>query len=124
MEIARIVFFDVEPCIQRFHRIPAGIIGATISFEYAGSMWKNLTKTVIFRYFTRICGEDRTYSYKIENAGDTVTIPPVAVNSPRTLLQVGVYATDEEGKTVIPTIWADIGTVWDAATPELAITVE
>lgn len=125
MEIAHLTLFDVEPLIHRKHQIPAGIIGATISIDYAGSMWEGLKKTVIFRKCVPGCkhfpdDHDYYYSYKVEDTGDTVTIPEEAVNQPRVLLQVGVYGTDEEGKIAIPTIWADVGTVRDAAAPDLA----
>ena len=114
MEIARIAFFDVTPTIYSHYPIPAGIVGATIKIEYPGEMWKNLTKTVIFRKYYGTGKERYSAYYTVEDAGNIVTIPKELVIMPRTLVQVGACGKDEEGKIVIPTIWVDLGVVRDS----------
>ena len=83
--------------------IPRGIIGAKVQFEYADPMWDGLTKTVVFR-----AGD---VTKDVLNAGDLVDIPPEVVSEVGIILKVGIYG---EG---IPTLWADLGRVRDAADP-------
>lgn len=108
MEIAKVSVNGV--CARAVERriIPMGIIGATVSFEYTDPMWNNLKKTVVFR---------GAVTRDVLDAGEKVTIPTETVSLPRVLLQVGIYGTDVNGALAIPTLWADIGLVRDAADP-------
>lgn len=88
--------------------IPAGIVGAQVSFSFTDPKWDNLTKTVVFKAFG-------TRDVILE--GDTVRIPQEVVSRKDVRLLVGVYGTDAENAIAIPTLWADLGTVRNAADP-------
>lgn len=72
------------------------------------SDWVGLQKTVVFTngIETRdvILSEDECY------------IPHEVLATPRVRVRVGVYGTDGD-RLVLPTIWADLGRVHDAAEP-------
>lgn len=88
--------------------IPAGIIGAQVQFDYAADLWAGLHKTVVFR-----CEVTKD----VITDADVVTIPSEVVAKHGYPLRVGVYGVDADGNIAIPTIWADLGTVRDAADP-------
>lgn len=108
MEIAKIQVSGVNAQTVSCEIIPAGIIGATVAFEYTDAMWAGLTKTVVFK---GCCTKD------ILNAGASVTIPAEVVAKPGTRIQVGVYGVDAEGNIAIPTLWASLGVTKDATDP-------
>lgn len=108
MEIAKVCVNGVCARAVEVKKIPMGIIGATVSFEYDDPMWDSLTKTVVFR---------GAMTRDVVDAGEQVAIPAETVSQPRVLLQVGVYGTDADGNIAIPTLWADLGIVRDAADP-------
>lgn len=109
MEIARIKVIGVRAVAVTCREIPRGIIGATISIEYGDAMWDALSKTVVFS------GSGMTKD--ILDAGETVTVPVEVVSRASSYLRVGVYGTDAENNIAIPTIWADLGKIQDAANP-------
>lgn len=88
--------------------IPAGIIGAQIEFEYAEDVWHGLHKTVVFR---------GPVTKDVITDANIVTIPTEVAEKPFSLLSVGVYGVDVDGNLAIPTIWADLGLVREAANP-------
>ena len=88
--------------------IPAGIVGAQVEFEYAEDIWKGLHKTVVFR---------GPVTKDVVTDANIVTIPTEVAEKPFSLLSVGVYGVDVEGNLAIPTIWADLGLVREAASP-------
>lgn len=88
--------------------IPAGIIGAQVEFEYAEDIWQGLSKTVVFR---------GPVTKDVVTDANIVTIPQEVTEKPMSLLSVGVYGVDADGNLAIPTIWADLGFVRDAANP-------
>lgn len=108
MEIAKIQVSGVNAQTVSCEVIPAGIIGATVAFEYTDAMWAGLTKTVVFK---GCCTKD------ILNAGASVTVPAKVVAKPGTRIQVGVYGVDAEGNIAIPTLWASLGVTKDATDP-------
>lgn len=89
--------------------IPKGIIGAEVRFMYTDPLWDTLQKTVVFS-----CGG---ITKDILNAGNTVEIPAEIVAQQHHIVKVGIYGTDADGKIAIPTLWADLGMVRDAADP-------
>lgn len=108
MNIATVAVNGVRACVGSCSPIPAGIIGATVTFEHKDAMWDGLNKTVVF------CG---AVTRDVLNAGDVVTIPAEVVAKPGRVLRVGIYGTDAEGVIAIPTLWADLGFVRHAADP-------
>ena len=108
MDIAKVKVSGVKAQTIWCETIPAGIIGATVTFEYTDPMWDNLTKTVVFR---------GCYTKDIINAGDSVDIPPDVVAKPGVRLTVGVYGVDAENNIAIPTLWANLNVTRDAADP-------
>lgn len=108
MEIAKIQVSGVTAQTVSCKDIPAGIIGATVTFDYTDAMWDGLIKTVVFR---GCCTKD------VLNAGASVTIPAEVVAKSGVRIHVGVYGVDTEGNVAIPTLWANLGVVSNAADP-------
>lgn len=88
--------------------IPAGIIGAQVQFDYAADLWAGLHKTVVFR---------GAVTKDVITDAEVVTIPAEVVAKQGVALRLGVYGVDADGNIAIPTLWADLGTVRDAADP-------
>lgn len=95
--------------------IPAGIIGAQVELEYSEDIWHGLSKTVVFR---------GPVTKDVVTDANIVTIPQEVTEKPMSLLSVGVYGVDADGNLAIPTIWADLGLVRDAANPSGDITTD
>lgn len=101
MEIAKIKVTDVRAETVSALDIPCGIVGATVSFEF-GPEWADLTKNVVF-----IGAKDVAFM----NVENTVHLPAEVVAVPNINVKVGVVGVDADNKIVIPTLWADLGTV-------------
>lgn len=108
MNIANVKINGVEAVVGQLSPIPAGIVGATVSFQYDDNIWSGLRKTVVFR---------SVVIRDVIDAGAVVTIPPEVVAEGYTTLRVGVYGVDAQGTVVIPTLWAELGQVLPAADP-------
>ena len=91
-------------------KIPQGIVGATVEFDYTDPMWAGLKKTVIFW---------SSAVKDILDVGESVVVPPEVVAKAGCRLRVGIYGVDLSGKMVIPTLWADLGPVMSSANPGL-----
>ena len=91
-------------------KIPQGIVGATVEFDYADPMWAGLKKTVIFW---------SSAVKDILDVGESVVVPPEVVAKAGCRLRVGIYGEDLYGNVVIPTLWADLGLVMSSANPGL-----
>lgn len=91
-------------------KIPQGIVGATVEFDYADPMWAGLKKTVIFW---------SSAVKDILDVGESVVVPPEVVAKAGCRLRVGIYGVDLSGKMVIPTLWADLGPIEGSADPSL-----
>ena len=89
-------------------KIPMGIIGAEVVIRFSQE-WDGLTKTVVFR-----AGD---VTKDVLNVQDTVVIPAECAQVVGTALDVGVYGTDADDLVAIPTLWATLGTVYDATDP-------
>lgn len=87
-------------------KIPKGIVGAVIEVTF-GSEWSGLTKTAVFQ---------GAVTKDVLDVGKTITIPAECVDQRGHRLRVGFYGVADE-TLVIPTVWADLGTVQDAADP-------
>lgn len=108
MELAKIEVRGTCAKVIYSRDIPKGIVGATITIKYLDHMWDNLVKTVVFR---------GCVTRDVIDAGEVVTIPHEVVERSSTPLIVGISGTDAANNLVIPTFWADLGIVQDAADP-------
>lgn len=106
MEIAKVKVTGTRAYTTEALDIPQGIVGATVSFDF-GPEWAGLTKNVVFVGVT---------DKEILNIQDSVYLPPEVVSTPNIIVKVGVVGVDGNKKMVIPTLWADLGTV-KPATP-------
>jgi hypothetical protein len=90
---------DVKP-------ITRGLTGAVVEFHYADPLWEDLVKKVAFEG-----------AVTVESICETDIVPlPVEVTSQKNVaVRVGITGVSQDGLTVIPTVWADLGTVWDSA---------
>lgn len=71
--------------------------------------WSGLAKIAVFRaYDTQI---------DIAVTGSSVEIPVNVLLKPNVHLLFGLYGVSSDGKTVIPTVWADLGIIQPAANP-------
>lgn len=108
MNIATIRVTGVKAQTLMSSLIPAGIVGATVSFDFADPQWEGLTKTAVFQgCVTR----DRLIT------DNTVVIPAETVAQCGPKLMVGVYGVNADNQLVIPTMWATLGSIRDAADP-------
>lgn len=106
MVIAKICVDGVTAVASGLSKIPKGIIGATIEVTF-GSSWDGLSKTAVIR---------GAVTKDVLDVDNVVEIPAECVAMTGYNLKVGFYGT--AGDTVaIPTIWADLGMVTDAADP-------
>ena len=96
---AKAVAIDVQP-------IPRGITGAVVEFIYDDDLWAGLTKKVSFRGTSKT---EKVYG------SDTVPFPAEVAQREKAWVSVGVTGVSADGEMVIPTLWADLGTVVDSA---------
>ena len=106
MVIAKIYVSGARATVYGLQKIPSGIVGAAIELSF-GNDWDGLTKTAVFR---------GVVTKDVIITGNRITIPAECVAEPGHRLQVGFYGVRDETK-VIPTIWADLGAILDAADP-------
>lgn len=104
MVIAKIYVDGVSAKVTDLQKIPKGIAGAVIEVTYAAN-WEGLTKTAVFA---------GAVTRDVLNADGAVVIPAEVVDRSGYRLKVGFYGTSN---VIIPTLWADLGTVQDAADP-------
>ena len=110
MDVAIIEVSGILATTTWTRAIPSGIIGARILFRYTDPEWDNLVKNVIIRHG----GTTRM----IIDATNVVELPKELVEVPSAQpVWVGVYGVSPDGSTAIPTLWAPIGIVRNAADP-------
>lgn len=108
MIVAKIKVDGVSATADYRKTITAGMIGAQVQFDYVADLWAGLHKTVVFR---------GAVTKDVITDAEVVTIPAEVVAKHGYPLRVGVYGVDADGNIAIPTIWADLRTVRDAADP-------
>ena len=108
LEIAKIKVSGATASAEKESKITAGMVGVTVRMQYA-DIWNGLHKTVVFRA--------GTVTKDVITNDEVVTVPKEVVAAKDVYLQVGVYGVDAEGNLVIPTIWAGLGRIMDAADP-------
>lgn len=86
-------------------KIPVNIRGAGVHFAFDDN-WAGLTKNVVFRSAKTVA---------VADAPDIVEIPEEVVGVVGTDVSVGICGLSADGKEIIPTLWADLGTVLPSA---------
>lgn len=108
MEIAKIIVNATTGRCLLLKRIPARIVGATVTVEFCDPVWDRLTKTVVFRGSeTKIAKFD----------GKTAVIPWEVVQEPGQVVLFGIWGSDPESDLQLPLIEVMVGTVEDATDP-------
>lgn len=107
MVIAQIYVDGISAKVTDLQKIPKGIAGAVIRVQYAPN-WDGLSKTAVFA---------GAVTRDVLNADGDIVVPAETVERSGYRLRVGFYGVDGENKVIIPTLWADLGIVQDAADP-------
>ena len=92
--------------------LTSGMVGATVTFAFSGTVWQSLRKIAVFR-----AGSVRRDVEETDWSGSVCTIPWECLSEADERLLVGVYGMDEAGTVVIPTVYADCGWIWPGADP-------
>lgn len=108
MEIAKVEVSTIYAKTLYREEIPRGIAGAKVTFTFTDPIWENLDKMVIFQ---GACIRDAVL------CDGMAVIPQEVVAAVNVPLRVGVYGCDAQKGVVIPTLWAELGTVKSAAAP-------
>lgn len=87
-------------------RITSGTVGLPVEFTF-DSQWDNLRKVTVFR-----AGK------VVKSVEDPTTVPWEVLEKPGVWLSVGVYGTNSDGSTVIPTIWANVSPIYTGVDPD------
>lgn len=101
--------------VQQREAMTSGSVNVnSILFEFSND-WDELDKTVVFR-----SGNDdnsKKMNVLLDHVTNECSIPWEMLSEPGIRLQVGVYGT-QNGSTVLPTIWADLGEILRGAAPD------
>ena len=89
--------------------IPKGLVGGRVLIEYADEKWNELNKTVIFR---------GAVTRDVLSNDTEVIIPAEVLSRSGMNFYVGVYGTNAEKNLGVPTFWAKVGVIRDAADPD------
>lgn len=108
MNLATLEVSGVQARAGAYTRIPAGITGATVTVSFTDPRWEELSKTAVFQ---------GCVTRDVLMEGSTVVVPQECVAQPGQLLRIGIYGTDGKKNLAIPTLWATIGTIQEAADP-------
>lgn len=92
--------------VESVEPLTTGSVGIPVELELSDD-FDGLTAYLCFR------AGDVTAECEVS---DQMTVPPQVLASKGVTLNAGVYAEDSEGTTVIPTVWASVGTVRTGAT--------
>lgn len=92
-------------------KITSGMVGIPVQIEYDSS-WDGLIKNAVFKAgdFVR----DR------KNVESFTTVPWEVLRLPGKVFSVGVEGRKEDGSVVIPTVWANVGTIQKGANSALS----
>ena len=109
IELATILVSDVEARVVDLKPIPTKIAGGTVRMIYDDPMWEQMTKNAVFV---------GSKAVTVLDIGDVVEIPAEAVAHPGKMLKIGICGMTADGKTMIPTVYANLGQVRPAADPD------
>lgn len=105
----QVQFIGRAAAMNKTEFMTAGSVGIQIGFGFDGA-WDGLTKTAVFR------GSGVSCDVVIGSTGQML-VPPEVMARAGAKVEVGVYGTNGEGTVVIPTVWAQLGTVKAGAIP-------
>lgn len=92
----------------------SGQVGAKVEFHF-NSEWDGLRKTAVFEAHEPRCAGDHNLvsSVVLDTSwdGNVCRIPGDVLATPGYDFSIGVYGTDNEGKLVIPTVYAKCGRI-------------
>lgn len=108
MEIAKIAVGSTTGCCLSRQRIPAGIVGATVSVSFTDPVWDDLEKTVVFR-----CDDSRIAEFD----GETAVVPWEVVTQPGLRLYFGIWGHNPQTGLQIPLIEVYLGATEVATDP-------
>ena len=108
MELAKIEVTRADARKVHCDTLTAGMKGAEVTFSFDAS-WDGLNRIVTFK--TGCAARD------VLLAENCCEIPHEVLAEPCQHLMVGIYGTNADGTLVIPTVWADLGTVNRGAKP-------
>lgn len=99
----------VRLSVRAREALTSGMVNAAhVRFEFSGD-WEGLEKTAVFQ------AGSESRSVLLDGGGECA-IPWEALAKPWVQLKAGVYGT-RGGETVLPTVWASLGTVLEGAAP-------
>ena len=110
MQVSKTAIYRTAPA-----RIPKGLVGAVVKLSFSPE-WEGLKKTVVFR-----AGE---ITKDILDVKEVAVIPAECTQEVGALLEIGVYGVDAGNTVAIPTLWAAIGRVSEAADPSGDVTTD
>lgn len=91
-------------------KITSGSVGIQVTFQLS-AVYDDLAALAVFR------GSGAEVSVILPEP--RCTVPPEVLAEAGGSLLIGVYARDGEGRTAVPTVWANAGTILGGATPDL-----
>ena len=97
---------NIARVIEKPSRITSGTVGLPVEFVF-DSAWDNLNKIMVFR------GGD-----VIKSVDNPTVVPWEVLVKPNVWLSIGVYGTNSDGSTAIPTIWANVCPINVGVNPE------
>ena len=109
MEIAKIAVKDTTGEVVLRKRIPAGIVGATVSVLFDSPVWGPLQKVVTFRV------GDETLNAEFD--GSNAVIPHECTKEPGKVLFFGIWGHDPGTGLQLPLIEVRIGQIENATDP-------
>lgn len=107
MELATIHVSGVNAKVVQKASVPKGIVGGYVDVIFDDD-WKGLRRTAVIQ---------GAVTLDILDVGDRFQVPQEAVAEAGVRLKIGFYGIGEDGRLGIPTLWADLGVVQDAADP-------
>lgn len=106
-----LIFIDISgagAAVRRQEILTCGMVGAVCSFRF-NEEWDSLSKTAVFRQ-----GDTVKDAVCIDN---TAVIPWEVLRVPGAPLEIGVYGTNSDVSTVIPTVWVKTRPLLPGADP-------
>ena len=107
MELATIHVSGVNAKVVQKAPVPVNIIGGYVDVIFDDD-WDGLVRTAVIHGAT---------NRDVVNVGNRFEIPQETVSESGIRLKVGFYGVSQDGGRGIPTLWADLGVIQEAADP-------
>lgn len=104
--VAKIGIHGAKATVLESDDITMGLAGAVVQLIYDDDLWQGMRKKVTFR------GTKKVDVLTDENV---VELPWEVTTAKNVTVSIGITGVDAGEKTIIPTVWATIGTVKDSA---------